>query len=79
MISNAPLIDHYSKMLRLRAFEQACLVGFAAREIHGELHLGIGQEAVAAALIPYLRPRMALSVHIETICTRLPRAFRRGR
>ena len=60
MISNAPLIDHYSKMLRLRAFEQACLVGFAAREIHGELHLGIGQEAVAAALIPYLRPEDGL-------------------
>lgn len=55
MISNAPLFDHYSRMCRLRAFEEACLEGFQAREIHGELHTGIGQEAIAAALMPHLR------------------------
>lgn len=55
MISNGPLFDHFSRMCRMRAFEEACLAGFTAREIHGELHIGIGQEAVAAGMVPHLR------------------------
>lgn len=55
MISNRPLLDHYSRMCRMRAFEGACIAGFNAREIHGELHTGIGQEAVAAGMAPHLR------------------------
>jgi pyruvate dehydrogenase E1 component alpha subunit len=56
MISNAPLLDRYTLMCRMRAFEEACLEGFKSREIHGELHTGIGQEGVAAGLAPHLRP-----------------------
>ena len=39
----------------MRAFEEACLAGVPTREIHGELHLGVGQEAIAAGMIPHLR------------------------
>lgn len=55
MISNAPLLDHFTMMCRMRAFEEACLEGFKSREIHGELHTAIGQESVAAAMVPHLR------------------------
>ncbi|MCB1495362.1 MAG: thiamine pyrophosphate-dependent dehydrogenase E1 component subunit alpha [Bauldia sp.] len=55
MISNAPLLDHYTLMWRMRAFEEACLEGFKSREIHGELHTGIGQEGIAAGIAPHLR------------------------
>lgn len=44
----------------MRQFEEACLKGFVAREIYGELHLGIGQEAVAAGMAEHLRPEDAL-------------------
>ena len=53
MISNAPLLDHYTLMWRMRAFEEACLEGFKSREIHGELHTGIGQEGIAAGIAPH--------------------------
>jgi pyruvate dehydrogenase E1 component alpha subunit len=55
MISNQPLLERYTLMCRMRAFEEACLEGFKSREIHGELHTGIGQEGVAAGLAPHLR------------------------
>ncbi|MGE4250431.1 MAG: thiamine pyrophosphate-dependent dehydrogenase E1 component subunit alpha [Parvibaculaceae bacterium] len=55
MISNQPLLDRYTLMCRMRAFEEACLEGFKSREIHGELHTGIGQEGVSAGLAPHLR------------------------
>jgi len=42
-------------MLDMRHFEEACLEGVPTREIHGELHTGIGQEAVAAGIAPWLR------------------------
>ena len=47
-------------MARMRAFEDACLEGVAPREIHGELHLGIGQEAIAAGMLGALTPQDAL-------------------
>ncbi|MGE3872001.1 MAG: thiamine pyrophosphate-dependent dehydrogenase E1 component subunit alpha [Parvibaculaceae bacterium] len=56
MISNQPLLDRYTLMCRMRAFEEACLEGFKSREIHGELHTGIGQEGISAGLAPHLRP-----------------------
>lgn len=37
-------------MVRMRLFDEICMEGFRSREIHGELHTGIGQEAIAAGL-----------------------------
>jgi len=47
-------------MLDMRHFEEACLAGVPTREIHGELHTGIGQEAIAAGIAPWLRRDDAL-------------------
>src|SRR6266568_1108637 len=52
--------DAYELMARMRAFEQACREGVSTGEIHGELHVGIGLEAIAAGIAPSLRLRDAL-------------------
>ena len=49
------LTDRFRLMARMRAFERACLEGVPTREIHGEVHLGIGQEAIAAGMEGALR------------------------
>lgn len=54
------LVELYRRMLDMRHFEEACLEGVPTREIHGELHTGIGQEAIAAGLAPWLRPEDAM-------------------
>ena len=59
MINSASL-RRYRAMLVMRQFEEACLRGSQTREIHGELHLGIGQEAVAAGMVGTLRPEDAV-------------------
>jgi pyruvate dehydrogenase E1 component alpha subunit len=41
-------------MARMRAFEEAVRDAVAAGEIHGEMHLGLGQEAIAAGIEPVL-------------------------
>ncbi len=51
----APL-GAYRSLVVMRRFEQAVGAATAAGEIHGEMHLGLGQEAVAAGLGPLLRP-----------------------
>jgi TPP-dependent pyruvate/acetoin dehydrogenase alpha subunit len=53
-------LDRFRWMARIRAFERACLEGVPTREIHGELHTGIGQEAVAAGMAGWLRDDDAL-------------------
>jgi acetoin:2,6-dichlorophenolindophenol oxidoreductase subunit alpha len=40
----------------MRAFDEATLDGLRKQEIHGELHTGIGQEAVGAGMAESLRP-----------------------
>ena len=55
------LLDRYGYMLWMREFELACLEGVPTREIHGELHSGIGQEAIAAGMAGFLRRDDALS------------------
>lgn len=51
-------------MVVMRRFEEAVAEATASGEIHGEMHLGIGQEAIAAALAPLLRPSDAvISTH----------------
>lgn len=59
-MSALTLRDRYLAMVRMRRFEEACLIGVASGEIHGEVHLGIGQEAVAAGLAGYLTDEDAL-------------------
>ena len=54
-MTNSPPLQRYRAMLVMRQFEEACLRGSRSREIHGELHLGIGQEAVAAGMVGTLR------------------------
>jgi TPP-dependent pyruvate/acetoin dehydrogenase alpha subunit len=55
------LITLYRTMCRIRAFEQAAEVAFARKEMHGALHVSIGQEAVAAGVCAHLRDSDALT------------------
>jgi pyruvate dehydrogenase E1 component alpha subunit len=48
------LTQAYGSMVRMRRFEEAVGEAVVTGEVHGEMHLGIGQEAVAAALEPLL-------------------------
>lgn len=43
-------------MLRIRRFEERCAQLYGETKIRGFLHLGIGQEAVVAGVMPNLRP-----------------------
>lgn len=45
----------YRQMLRVRRFEERCVELYSAGHVRGFLHLYIGQEAVAAGVIPQLR------------------------
>jgi pyruvate dehydrogenase E1 component alpha subunit len=47
-------------MLQYRRLEESVGGAVSSGEIHGEMHLGIGQEAVAVVLGPHLRPEDAL-------------------
>ena len=49
------LRQRYSYMVWMREFELACLQGVPTREIHGELHTAIGQEAIGAGMAGFLR------------------------
>jgi TPP-dependent pyruvate/acetoin dehydrogenase alpha subunit len=56
------LLDHYRAMARARAFELLLLELWEAGAISGELHLGTGEEAIAAGLAPHLREGDALAL-----------------
>lgn len=43
------------EMLRIRRFEEECIPHYQAGKIRGFLHLYVGEEAVAAGIIPQLR------------------------
>src|SRR5690606_26685024 len=49
------LVDLYTTMLRIRAFEETALAAHKVGEIPGPLHVSIGQEAIAAGLCANLR------------------------
>ena len=49
------LRERYAYMVWMREFELACLEGVPSREIHGELHTAIGQEAIGAGMAGFLR------------------------
>ncbi len=44
------------EMLRIRRFEEACVELYSATKIRGFMHLYIGEEAVAAGVMPCLAP-----------------------
>jgi pyruvate dehydrogenase E1 component alpha subunit len=48
------------EMLRIRRFEEECAKLYSATKIRGFLHLCIGQEAVAAGVMPALAPEDAV-------------------
>ncbi len=50
----------FRRMARMRAFDEACLEALRRGVIHGELHVGIGQEAVGAGMAESLRPEDAV-------------------
>jgi TPP-dependent pyruvate/acetoin dehydrogenase alpha subunit len=54
------LKDRYGYMLWMRHFELACLEGVPTREIHGELHTGVGQEAISAGMVGFLSKEDAM-------------------
>lgn len=54
MAQEITLKDRYGYMLWMRQFELACLEGVPTREIHGELHTGVGQEAISAGMVGFL-------------------------
>ncbi|UCH25445.1 MAG: thiamine pyrophosphate-dependent dehydrogenase E1 component subunit alpha [Trueperaceae bacterium] len=49
-------LERFRAMLTLRHFDEACLEGVPTGEIHGELHTGIGQEAIGAGMMESLQP-----------------------
>lgn len=51
-----PRLLRHRRMLEMRAFDEACLEALRRGEIHGELHTGINQEAIGAAMAESLRP-----------------------
>ncbi|MBA2559412.1 MAG: thiamine pyrophosphate-dependent dehydrogenase E1 component subunit alpha [Propionibacteriales bacterium] len=53
-------IGWLDRMVMMRRFEQEVAARCVSGEIHGEMHLGIGQEAVAAVLADHLIPEDAL-------------------
>ncbi|MBO9521558.1 MAG: thiamine pyrophosphate-dependent dehydrogenase E1 component subunit alpha [Nocardioidaceae bacterium] len=54
-MSTPTLLERYRAMLEMRSFEEACQQGVPTREVHGELHSAIGQEAIAAGMLGSLR------------------------
>ncbi len=57
------LLDRYRFMVLVRRFEEACLQGVRTKEIHGELHTAIGQEAIAAGLLGLRDDDALVSTH----------------
>jgi len=60
MAQEITLKDRYGYMLWMRHFELACIEGVPTREIHGELHTGVGQEAISAGMVGFLSKEDAM-------------------
>lgn len=56
-LSRVHVLDLLARMVRIRAFEQACAEAYTQEKIRGFLHLYDGQEAVAVGVIPVLEAR----------------------
>ena len=59
-LGHEELIALYKQMLRIRHFEEKCAELYQAEKIRGFLHLAIGEEAIAAAVMRVLRPDDAI-------------------
>lgn len=58
------LVRIYTRMVTMRRLEEAVAAEVSGGRIHGEMHLGIGQESVAAVLAEHLTPRdVVVSTH----------------
>jgi len=55
-MENERSLARFERLAQMRHFDEACLAGVMSREIHGELHIGIGQEAIGAGMAEALRP-----------------------
>ena len=56
-------LRRYQLLVKMRHFDEACLDGAKAGDVRGELHLGIGQEAIAAGMAEFLRQEDAVVSH----------------
>lgn len=56
LLNDGELLGVYEELLRLRRFEEEAGRAVISGEIHGEMHLGIGHEAVGAMLGRQLQP-----------------------
>lgn len=54
-IENAKLIEIYTTMVRIRAFEERAIAEYRKGNIPGFIHSSIGQEAIPAAVCAFLR------------------------
>jgi pyruvate dehydrogenase E1 component beta subunit/2-oxoisovalerate dehydrogenase E1 component len=59
-LTHDELLEFYRQMLRIRRFEEKCAELYQAEKIRGFLHLAIGEEAIAAAIMRVLRPDDAI-------------------
>ncbi len=59
-LTHAELLEFYRQMLRIRRFEEKCAELYQAEKIRGFLHLAIGEEAIATAVMRVLRPDDAI-------------------
>lgn len=50
------LLSYYSRMVRIRAFEEALLEAFGRGELRGTTHTCIGQESIAVAAMEHVGP-----------------------
>src|SRR5436189_291108 len=50
----------YKLMLRIRRFEERCLLAYSQQKIRGFLHVYIGQESIAAGMESALKPGDAI-------------------
>lgn len=60
MADGAAMLARFRRMTAMRTFDEACLDALRRKAIHGELHVGIGQEAVGAGMAEALQPEDAV-------------------
>ncbi|MFQ6550340.1 thiamine pyrophosphate-dependent dehydrogenase E1 component subunit alpha [Aestuariibius sp. 2305UL40-4] len=60
MIDSAAALSRFRTMTAMRSFDEACLDALRRKAIHGELHVGLGQEAIGAGMVEGLRPQDAV-------------------
>ncbi len=60
MTDRITALERHRTMFAMRCFDEACLDALRRKAIHGELHVGLGQEAIGAAMAESLRPEDAV-------------------